>query len=82
MLLLVAKMYSRPLRVVSSMVTIKINPKNWHKDKIKMRAVGQIRILQERRGLVFSSNDHKRDDEMALEYGRQIGLDVVTRVLL
>jgi len=118
MLLLVAKMYSRPLRVVSSMVTIKINPKNWHKDKIKMRAVGQTRILQERRGnclignkwpefvffsdwkqngdpfpilsvelckcagLVFSSNDHKRDDEMALEYGRQIGLDVVTRVLL
>ncbi|KAF8694864.1 hypothetical protein HU200_037963 [Digitaria exilis] len=67
----------RRVVVVSSMVTVEINPKNWPKDKIKDESCWSDKEFC-RNNEDWYSVAKITSEEVALEYGRQIGLDVVT----
>ncbi|KAL6655333.1 hypothetical protein ACP70R_006159 [Stipagrostis hirtigluma subsp. patula] len=67
----------RRVVVVSSMVTVEINPKDWPKDKIKDENCWSDKEFC-RNNEDWYSVAKITSEETALEYGRQIGLDVVT----
>uniref|UniRef100_K3ZUM4 NAD-dependent epimerase/dehydratase domain-containing protein n=1 Tax=Setaria italica TaxID=4555 RepID=K3ZUM4_SETIT len=67
----------RRVVVVSSMVTVEINPKNWPKDKIKDESCWSDKEFC-RNNEDWYSVAKITSEEVALEYGRWIGLDVVT----
>ncbi|TVU10048.1 hypothetical protein EJB05_43553 [Eragrostis curvula] len=67
----------RRVIVVSSMVTIEINPKNWPKDKIKDENCWSDKEFCKNNEDWYSVAKIT-SEEAALEYGRQIGVDVVT----
>ncbi|XP_062200068.1 cinnamoyl-CoA reductase 1-like [Phragmites australis] len=63
--------------VVSSMVAVEINPKDWPKDKIKDESCWSDKELC-RDNENWYSVAKITSEEVALEYGKQTGLDVVT----
>ncbi|CAL5087649.1 unnamed protein product [Urochloa decumbens] len=67
----------RRVVVVSSMVTVEINPKDWPKDKIKDESCWSDKEFC-RNNEDWYSVAKITSEEVALEHGQQIGLDVVT----
>ncbi|KAL6655332.1 hypothetical protein ACP70R_006158 [Stipagrostis hirtigluma subsp. patula] len=67
----------RRVVVVSSMVAVEINPKDWPKDKIKDESCWSDKEFC-RNNEDWYSVAKITSEEAALEYGKQTGLDVVT----
>ncbi|CAL5087647.1 unnamed protein product [Urochloa decumbens] len=67
----------RRVVVVSSMVAVEVNPKDWPKDKIKDEACWSDKEAC-RNNEDWYSVSKITSEQAALEYGKQTGLDVVT----